>query len=142
VIHLLSTQILLDAVAGRASILAWLNTASLTDIEASAVSIGQARDAISRLPASRRRSLETGLDRFIDTLDIHQGIIAFDRAAGEMWAQLMGIHLPYSRPDGTATALSAPSRMVVATALSRGAVLVESTQPYHSHIIALRTLSP
>jgi hypothetical protein len=142
-IELLSTQSFLDILAGHESIEQWRKAAPLHSVELSAVSIGQALAAFPSIKnQARQRSFEHALDGFVSAMQIHQGIVPFDEGAARLWAMLLPMALPYQPPQGALTALSVASRMVVATALSRNANLVEATQPYHSLLPGLSVTSP
>jgi len=142
-IYVLSTQSLLDLLGGKPSIMNWLSTVSMQDVEISAVSIGQALDTIQQKPnAAQRKNFERQLDRIVTTVKSSDGLISFDEGAARIWAELESKTLAYRTRDGNTTELSHASRMVVATALRRGAMFVEDSQPYHAAIPGLQVVSP
>lgn len=142
-IFFLSTQALLDILSGRPNVEAWQSTIPLSSVEVSPVSLGQATVTIRRIAnAGRKQSFENALAGFISAINISAGIIPFDEAAAKAWATLTEMDLPYNERSGTVTQLGPPSRMVVASALSRDASLVEEPQPYHALIPGLRVTSP
>ena len=79
---------------------------------------------------------------FVVVVRSSQGVIPFDEAAAKIWADLQARTLQYKQSNGVMTELSSASRMVVATALRRGATFVESSQPYHAAISGLTVVSP
>lgn len=142
-IYLLSTQALLDLLAGEAPITTWLRGIPLQPVEISAVSIGQAQETIQQVKSiAARKNHERQLSIIVATANNIQGVIPFGEVAAGIWSELQGMTLKYTKPDGTMTDLSSESRMVVATALDRGATLVEAPQPYHQAIQRLTVESP
>jgi predicted nucleic acid-binding protein len=142
-IYLLSTQVLLDLLTGEEPIATWLRGIPLQPVEISAVSIGQALETIQQVKSiAARKNLERQLSIIVATANNSQGVIPFDEDAAGIWSELQGMTLKYRKPDGTMTDLSSESRMVVATALDRGATLVEAPQPYHQAIQRLTVESP
>jgi predicted nucleic acid-binding protein len=142
-IYLLATQTLLDVLAGEERINAWLHEVPMREVEISAVSIGQAHTMIQQVEnAAARENLERQLSKVVTIARACQGVIPFDEGAARVWASLQEPTLTYQRPDGAETELSSESRMVVATALARGATLVEAKQPYHDAIPDLSVVSP
>lgn len=141
-IYLLSTQSILDILCGETKAQAWQKSVPANAVEVSAVSIGQALVTIQAIEkAARRHAFETALSGFVSAAKVSQGIIPFDEEDALLWADLASLSLPYTAPDGTSAELSPSSRMVVATALHRGATLVEAPQPYHGRIKGLKTVS-
>jgi len=142
-IFFLSTQSLLDVLSGTENILKWLSGIPMQQVEISAVSVGQALDTIQQnANAAKRKNFERQLDRIVTTVRSNQGVIPFYEDAAPVWADLQARTLEYKRADGSTTELSHTSRMVVATALKRGATFVESSQPYHAAIPGLTIVSP
>lgn len=142
-IFFLSTQSLLDVLGGNANLLKWLSAIPMQQVEISAVSIGQALDTIQQnANGAQRKNFERGLDHIAATARSNQGVIPFDEGAARIWADLQARTLEYKKPNGGTTGLSPASRMVVATALQRGATFVESPQPYHAALPALAVFSP
>ncbi len=146
-IFFLSTQSLLDVLGGKGNTFKWLMGAGaripMQDVEISAVSIGQALDTIQRnTNAVMRKNFERQLTLLVTTVRSSQGVIPFDEGAARIWADLQARTLEYRKSDGSTTELSPASRMVVATALRRGATFVESSQPYHAVIPDLTIFSP
>ncbi|HEX8240493.1 MAG TPA: hypothetical protein VF574_12205 [Allosphingosinicella sp.] len=137
-IFLLATQTVLDILAGRPQIQDWLRTVPLRSVELSTVSIAQSLHKIrSSAGPAQRRAYERSLRSFLSAMQIHQGVVPFDEAAADIWPTLMEMDLQCGI-EGKAGTLGAPSRMVVATALARDAVLVEGAQPYHSLVPGLQ----
>jgi predicted nucleic acid-binding protein len=137
-IYLLATQTILDILAGRPQIQKWLQTVPLHSVEISTVSIAQSLHKIrSSAAAAQRRAYERALTNFRSAMQIHQGVVGFDDAAAEIWPTLMEMDLQ-CEVGGKPASLGAASRMVVATALAREAVLVEQRQPYHHHVPGLQ----
>lgn len=137
-IFFLSTQSLLDVLSGKPNVLKLLESIPVQQVEISAVSIGQALDTIQQIKnLAIRKSFERPLETLIATVKSNQGVIPFDEAAARIWAELQARKLECKKPDGNTTQLSPASRMVVATALQRGAMFVESSQPYHADIPGL-----
>ena len=144
VIFFLSTQTILDVLGGSTNIIKWLSTIPMQQVEISAISIGQALDTIHRnvTNTANKKNFERQLNTFVSTVRSNKGVIPFDEAAASIWADLQTRTLQYKKSDGSMTDLSAVSRMVVATALHRGATFVESQQPYHAAISDLIVVSP
>ena len=142
-IFFLSTQSILDVLSGSTNIMRWLSTIPMQQVEISAISIGQALDTIREVTnTANRKNFERQLNTFVSTVRSNKGVIPFDEAAAGIWADLQTRTLHYKKSDGSMTHLSAVSRMVVATALHRGATFVESQQPYHAAISDLIVVSP
>ena len=142
-IFLLSTQSLLDLLSGNPTLHQWLSGIPMQQVEVSAVSIGQALDTIQKNTSpARRNGFQRELGKIVTVVRSNQGVIPFDEGAAGIWADLQARTLEYKKPDGSMTELSSASRMVVATALKRGAALVESPQPYHAAIPGLTIVSP
>jgi predicted nucleic acid-binding protein len=143
IIFFLSTQSLLDALSGAGNTYNWLSQVTMQQVEISAVSIGQALDTIQQnTNGAVRRNFEQQLERLVVVVRSSQGVIPFDEAAAKIWADLQARTLQYKQSNGVMTELSSASRMVVATALRRGATFVESSQPYHAAISGLTVVSP
>jgi predicted nucleic acid-binding protein len=141
-IYLLSTQSLLDLLTGKANMEAWKKSTAAQTIELSTVSIGQALNEINKLGnATTRTQLTDALERLILSLKSYQGVVPFDENASRIWVSLMGISLLH-REGKPKVEVSSESRMVVATALARGAIYVDAKRPYHANISNLRVLSP
>jgi toxin FitB len=67
----------------------WLNSIVLSDLFVSAVSLGELRYGVERLPPGRRRSaLETWLTYSVE-LDYAGRVLPFDGAASGLWGALM-----------------------------------------------------
>jgi predicted nucleic acid-binding protein len=141
-IYILSTQALLDAITGHGNMLQWVRSAPSASIEISAVSIGQALEVIEGATPFRRQSLRDALARFVSAADVYQGVVSFDADAARHWARLQQMPLRFIPRGGAEMELGTPSRMVVATALSRGGTLVEEPQPYHLSLSPLAVHSP
>jgi predicted nucleic acid-binding protein len=143
-IYVLSTQCLLDLLVGEKYILDWIAKVRLQQVEISAVSIGQALDTITRdiTDPAQRKNFERELGNIVTAAQIHQRVIPFTDETARIWADLLGRKLPCTTPGGGTDDLSAASRMVVATALQRGASLVDKPQPYHATIPDLNVTHP
>jgi len=142
-IFFLSTQSLLDVLSGKGNTFKWLLGIPMQQVEISAVSVGQALDTIQRnTNAAIRKNFERQLEILVTAVKSSQGVIPFDEDAARIWADLQARTLEYKKPDGSITELSPASRMVVASALQRGATFVESSQPYHAAIPDLTVVSP
>ncbi len=142
-IYLLSTQSLLDLVTGEVLMTTWLRGIPLQPVEISTVSIGRVLETIRKVEnIAARKHYERQLSIIVTAANHIQGVVPFDEDAAKIWSELQGLTLKYTLPDGTMTDLSSESRMVVATALARGATLVEAQQPYHQSIERLTIESP
>lgn len=140
---LLSTQTLLDILGGGERFTAWFNATPASEVEVSAVSIGQVLELIHRISdTDRRQRFENALNSFIAVINSFGNVVDFDEASSREWAHLQEIDLPYVSRDGGGSALSAASRMVVGTALARNSTLVEALQSYHERLPGLRVASP
>lgn len=134
-IHFLSTQTILDILAGQERTKQWLASIALNSVEISAVSIGQVSYKIRQLEnAGQRRAFERALPGFVSAMHIHQGIVPFDENAAEIWPTLMEMDLRYQTPGGSESSVSATTRMTLASVLSRNASYVDDPQPFHTAI--------
>jgi predicted nucleic acid-binding protein len=143
--YLLSTQFLLDLMGSKPQATAWRDKVPTRSIEISVISIGQVMQQIDKhARASDRDAMKRDLRRIEASVDMpsYQGIVAFEADAARVWSRLIDVPLEFARTDGSRFALSLASKMVVATALTRSATLVEGPQPYHAMIADLSVEHP
>lgn len=149
--YFLSNQVLLDILGKQEAATQWMAQIPQGSVEISVLSIGQAQREIAKLcSASTREKLLRSLRR-IEAAMIgkdreHDGVVPFDAEAARIWAELADADLTYivRRPHGSEEekSLGHVARLVVASALARGATLVEAPQPYHGKIARLSVENP
>jgi hypothetical protein len=138
-IYLLSTQCLLDMLTSEPYMTNWMKDKQAQSTEVSSVSIGQAYIEIAKVDdIAYRRQLESDFEKMLLTFQAYQGIVPFEGNAPKVWATLTSMTLMYDQLKE----LSPESRMVVATALTRNATLIENPRPYHAQLPALKVQSP
>jgi hypothetical protein len=138
-IFLLSTQALLDLLTGDPKMENWITDKPAQGIEVSSVSIGQVLQLIDQeTVAAYRKELADAFEKLLLGLRRYQGIVPFDESASKTWATLMSMPLMH---EGS-TPVSSETRMVIATALTRNAILVDAARPYHAILASLKVQSP
>jgi predicted nucleic acid-binding protein len=138
-IYLLSTQALLDLLTGDSKMESWIKDKPAQGIEVSAVSIGQVLHLINKeTDAAFRKELTGAFEKLLLGLRRYQGIIPLDESASKTWATLMSMTLMH----GESKHVSPETRMVIASALTRNAILVDAVRPYHSQLPSLKIQSP
>jgi predicted nucleic acid-binding protein len=138
-IYLLSTQCLLDILTAEPDITKWMKDKPAQSVEVSSVSIGQAYIEIAKVgDVAFRKQLEGDFEKILLTLQAYQGIVPFEGNAPKVWATLASMTLMHDQTRE----LSPESRMVVATALTRNATLVDKPRPYHAQLPTLKVQSP
>jgi len=138
-ILLLSTQALVDLLTADPKMGSWIKDKSAQDIEVSAVSIGQVLQLIDKeTDAAYRKELDDAFEKLLLGLRHYQRIIPFDEKAANSWARLMSMTLMHD----ASSQVSPETRMVIATALTRNAILVDASRPYHANLPSLKVQSP
>lgn len=140
--YLLASQTLFDLICGHPNVTAWASATPLNQVGISAVSLGVVAAEVERTSAAAGRAqLDSNLRKAHGIARRLNRVEGFGEAEAAAWAGIMDMGLRIAIQHGQSD-LGDPSRMVVATALTRGLTLVERAQPYHGVLTSLPVVDP
>jgi hypothetical protein len=137
--YLLSTQALMDIICENPAMSEWIRSVPAHDIHASVVSVAHVQAEILATPLEDgREEMDLALRSFVSFARRNNALELFDEGAGAVFSRIAQLDLRIDEDEE----LGDMSRMVVATAIDRNLVLIESPQHYHGQIDGLRVEDP
>lgn len=129
----------MDIICAEPAMTGWIRPVPAQDIHASVVSVAHVQAEILATPIDEGREvMDLALRAFVSFARRSNTLELFDECAGAVFARIAHLDLLIDGDEYMGDMF----RMVVATAIDRNLVLIESAQPYHGQIDGLRVEGP